>query len=192
MLIYELKNSINATEESMWMELAQTQLGSGVHPDRAKGHALARAALRDCFLRQGIHLLIPQIILKNFDRLINFDTWTISLSHTKDWGAAIMAPRSDYLSVGIDIESLSRSVKPAITERISHPLDIASKDLERWVIKESAFKALMNTGEFSHPQDFSSIVIGKGEWLHDPSGISGNWNLLEQNNLCLALSWIEK
>lgn len=191
MLTYRLARTLSSTEENQWGQLITSTLGTEVHRDRAQGFCLAREALRECFSQRGQLLSIGDIRLKNYHQVLGFDSWTLSLSHTKDWGAAVLASLNEVQSVGIDIEPIGRVVKPMIVDRISHPDDLALPPLTLWAVKEAAFKALMNTELFAHPVEFSSLLIRLFGWEHPDSGLGGEWKVSEQDGLCLALAWIK-
>lgn len=103
-----------------------------------------------------------------------------------------MAPRNEYLSVGIDIESLERQVKEAIAKRIAHPSDAKLRNLELWCLKEAVFKCLMNTGKFTKPFDFSEILIGDEAWSHSPSQLSGGYKLETHEGHVVAMAYARK
>lgn len=189
MLTYHLKNSLIPSEETDWKALVEEALGENVHPKRALGFCLAREALRECFLHFNIRLSIHELAVKKFHQLEHHPSLTISLAHSGNWGAAVVAKKSSVASIGIDIESTDRSVKPAIIERISHPQDLVLPSLSMWVLKEAIFKSTMNTGKFELPVEFSSLKIQDSTWSHE-SGLKGKWKLEEQSGLLIALAWI--
>lgn len=191
MLSYTLIHSSDFTTGPNWDHLVADVLGQKVHPDRIRGFCLAREALRKQFLAKGTVLEVSDLQLDLFDRLKNDENFTLSLSHTPQWGAAVLADRKTYRAVGIDIESQSRIVKDAIIERISHPNDVKLSALHTWTIKEACFKTLMNTRLFNHPVEFSSLLISNQTWGHHDSGLQGEWSLKTEAELVLALSWIK-
>jgi 4'-phosphopantetheinyl transferase EntD len=191
MLTYRLTSTLNPSEDSEWKQLVNSVLGEAVHPKRVKGFCLSREALKQCLSERGIQIAIPDLILETFAALKDQNSLTISLSHTPEWGAAIIGDAKDFISVGIDIEPLERIVKAPILERISHPDDLKLTPLKIWTLKEASFKAIMNTGKFEHSVEFSSIQIAEGCWLHTTSQLSGEWRLEEQNGMCIALAWLK-
>jgi phosphopantetheinyl transferase (holo-ACP synthase) len=191
MLNYQVINTLNLTQESEWKQLVTSVLGDGVHPKREHGFCLSREALRLCLGERGTQLAISELVLEKYSAVKGHPTLTISLSHTTEWGAAVVGETQDFISVGIDIEPMERIVKPAILERISHPEDINLNPLSVWSLKEAAFKALMNTGHFPNPVEFSSLKISHGQWIHAPSQIQGEWKLAEEHGLVVALAWIK-
>ena len=191
MLTYRLTNSLIPSQDSEWKQLVTSVLGEGVHTGRVRGFCLSREALRQCFEEKKIPLEISDLVLENFRAVKSQNLLTISLSHTSEWGAAVIANVNEFISVGIDIEPLSREVKPKIVERISHPEDSKLPALSLWTLKEAAFKTVMNTGKFEHPFEFSSLKISQGKWVHESSHTQGEWKLEEQHGMLLALAWIK-
>lgn len=190
MLTYRLVNNLKISEDSEWRALALEQLGSKVHPSRQRGFCLARSALRDCFQELGYEIPLSELVIENYKTLKAQPGFTLSLTHSHEWGAALVGNLKEYVSVGIDVEARSRTVKPAILERVSHPLDHALLPIEIWALKEAAFKTLMNTGKFSQNEEFSSIQITDGFWLHSPSNTKGEWKLGPHHDLVVATAWI--
>jgi phosphopantetheinyl transferase (holo-ACP synthase) len=190
MLNFRLTNTLNNSEDAQWKLLADRILGPNCHPSRVKGFCLAREALRACFSQEKRELKIEQLELDQYDLLTAVPAFTLSLSHTERWGAAVIAPRDQCRAVGIDIEPLHRQVKANILERISHPQDMQLSPIYHWAVKEACFKALMNIREFERPQEFSSLKISPSRWLHQPSGIEGHWQTEVSHDLIIALAWI--
>jgi phosphopantetheinyl transferase (holo-ACP synthase) len=190
MLTYQIKKSLMPAQDSQWKQLVRNVLGEGVHVQRELGFCLAREALRACFMQRGIKLEIPELVLEKFSAVKGQNSLTISLSHAKDWGAAVVASAKEVISVGIDIEPKDRVVKPMILERISHPEDFPLHPLWLWSLKEASFKALMNTGKFEKPVEFSSLKVTQGNWFHKASNTQGEWKVEEEQGLIVALAWI--
>jgi phosphopantetheinyl transferase (holo-ACP synthase) len=191
MLTYKLIHSLNPEDSSDWEQLSLAELGENIHPNRMKGFCLAREALRHCLKQKGIHLKISELRLNKYSNVNNQNSLTISLSHTPTCGACVVANSDQILSVGIDIEPLTRLVKPMILERISHANDLSLPGINLWALKEACFKALMNTEKFNVPQEFSSLIISKDKWHHEKSSIQGEWSLQEIDGHILALAWIK-
>ncbi len=191
MLSYTLIHSLDFNTGPDWEQLIADVLGQKVHPDRVRGFCLAREALRKELSKQGKDLKVNELHFDQFDRLKTEDSYTVSLSHTPQWGAAVLADRKTYRSVGIDIEFQARVVKTPILERISHPEDLHLPALHIWVIKEACFKSLMNTRLFDRPIEFSTLLIQDKKWIHLESGVQGEWNVKYEGELILALAWIK-
>jgi 4'-phosphopantetheinyl transferase EntD len=176
--------------EAAWLQLAQAQLGHPTHADRLRGFSLAREALRRLLESVGENPQIDDLALSQPNQLEKYPQFTCSLSHTAQLGAAMLASGAEYLAVGIDIEQRNRQLRPAVLARISHQNDLALAGLKIWCLKEAAFKALMNSGQFERPVEFSSIQIKAEGWQREQ--ISGEWELHEQQDHYVALAWIKK
>jgi 4'-phosphopantetheinyl transferase EntD len=183
-----IKNHKDFKFDLQWEELLQSQLGANVHPNRQQGFYLARYALRELLEEMNIKFHIKDLELEGFDRLIKLPQFTLSLTHTKDWAAAVLGPRSEYISLGIDLESRQRSISTLISSRIAHPQDIELDPLMVWVLKEAVFKALMNTRSFAKNIEFSSIELRDKTW-HHPSGWHGQWEVHHHPELLIAIAW---
>lgn len=192
MFIWTLSQTLGQPEDPDWEDLVKLSFDAPVHPQRKKKFLLSRESLRICLLKAGITIPIKDLILKNFNALEKFPELTISLSDSLDFGAALIASRSDFVSVGIDIEPTNRQVKDSIHERIKNPKDLKAHKIELWTLKEAVFKALMNSGNFNQPVEFSSIVILENTWLHPDSGLNGSWELHLQDSMIVSCAFIKK
>ena len=190
MLHLRLENTLNFTQETDWNSLAANNLGHDVHPNRKMGFLLSRQALVQAFSHFGKTLKVSDLVLEHFDALRGFPEYTLSLSHTAQWGAALVAERKQFVSVGIDIEPADRVVKAAITQRISHPSDVQLEPIVHWALKEACFKSLMNTRRFASNPEFSSILLSDKSWSHS-SGVSGKWDVEFTSELVVAKAWLE-
>ena len=190
MLSFKLVSTLIHPEDPEWGKLVSLSLGQNIHPDRARGFCLSREALKCCFMEKGIDLKVKDLIIEKYHKLEGQNSLTISLSHTSSCGAAVVGEVEQFTSVGIDVEPLQRPVKEAILERISHPQDISILPISLWALKEASFKALMNTGRFENPVEFSSLKITPGKWTHSPTLIEGEWSLIEEQGFIVALAWI--
>lgn len=192
MLIFRLIHDWNSNNNDSWNELIKKHLGDTVHPNRRMGFIRSREALMQCFAEAGHHLTIDQLEVESFSQLKNIREFKISLAHNPQWGAALIADSSQYLSIGIDIEERNREVKNTILERIGHPDDLKISPILNWAIKEAAFKALMNSHRFEKPIEFSSIQIMKNEFLHQGSELGGKWEQIPHESLIIVQAWIKK
>lgn len=152
---------------------------------------MSREALRLALAERGYRAELKQLDVEDNHSLRIFPGLTLSLSHTPAAGAAIIADKVTYRSVGVDIESPSRKVKDSIIQRISHPDDGSFLPIELWCLKEACFKALMNSGEFPRPIEFSSIQVRAGAWAHSPSGLCGKLEVRLAEGLVLAEAYLE-
>ena len=191
MYSWKLTTNLTNPESPEWEMLSVSTLGADVHSDRKMGFFLSREALKNALSEQGFTPSLSQLTLVNYHELKDFPQLTISLSHTKECGAALIAERKIFRSVGIDIENEGRLVKDSIRERIAHQGDINLRNIEIWCLKEAVFKALMNTGLFPKPIEFGSIEIKNGKWFHSPSQLSGEWELKTLTPFVLALAFLK-
>lgn len=190
MYTWKLTKNLTDPIDPEWDELAHSALGNTVHPDRKKGFLLSREALKKSLQEQGFEVSIKDLKVNNFHQLPTLPQLTISLTHTKDCGAALVGNRKDFHSLGIDIENEARIVKDSIRDRIAHKEDEPLRNIELWCLKEACFKALMNTGKFEHPVEFGSIQIGDGKWFHSPSALEGEWKLENIKPFVVALAFL--
>lgn len=190
MYTYELSTTLTDPECPDWELLSFSTLGPNIHSDRKKAFLLSRGALKMALQDHGIRVEIPDLKVINYHQLELHPQLTVSLSHTKNCGAAIVAERTEFRAVGIDIEEEGRIVKDSILERISHPKDQNLRNIELWCMKEAVFKTLMNTGLFPKPIEFGSIQIGEDKWFHSPSNLSGEWKILLTRPYVVALAFL--
>ncbi len=175
MLTWNLSKTLSKPNDPEWEVLIFSSLPGDVHSDRKNGFLLSRQALIYALKDQGLEISAGALQLVSYSQIRDLPQFTISLSHTKIAGVALVGDRKTYRSLGIDIEQEERIVKDSIKNRISHPADKNLRNIELWCLKEAVFKALMNTGEFEKPLEFSSILIEDKKWTHSPSGYEGEW-----------------
>lgn len=188
---YQLSTTLTDPECPDWELLSLSTLGSEVHSDRKMGFLLSREALKNALKVMEMEVPIHGLILEGYHTLQDYPQLTISLSHTKTCGAALVAERKEFRAVGIDIEEETRVVKDSIRERISHPDDQNLRNIELWCVKEAVFKTLMNTDLFPKPIEFGSINIQDRKWFHSPSGLSGEWEITSIRPYVVALAFLK-
>lgn len=132
-----------------------------------------------------------------------------SITHTKDYAAAIVAPKVKYRSLGIDAEPYG-SVSADLDETLfsQHELGYIlgslpwRRDLLRGVLfsaKEACFKVIspLGCGGISFPNleiavkgdRFRMIALREGNISHPPqTNVIGRWTLFE--NKVIAVAWI--
>lgn len=189
--MWKLTETLSNPKNPEWDGLIKSALGENIHSDRIKGFLLSREALLECLKENSHHLTPIQLELSGFSALKQLPQYTLSLSHTKTHGAALIADRQSFRSVGIDIEHEERPVKDSIAQRVSHPHDTKLRNIELWCLKEAVFKTLMNTGNFEKPVEFSSIELGDRTWSHSPSGLKGEWELHYVKPVVIALAFLK-
>ena len=186
-----ISKTLRDPQDPDWEKLAASFFPDGVHPKRKEGFLLSRSSLRDCLGLVKVNCPILSLHLLNHTLLKEWPQYTISLSHTINCGAALIAERKFFRSVGIDVEQEERIVNQSVIERISHPNDLNLRNIELWCLKEAVFKTLMNTGCFEKPVEFSTICIEKNGWAHSPSNLSGKWELDHLKPFVVARSFLE-
>ena len=191
MYTYKLSTTLTDPECPEWELLSLSTLGSEVHSDRKMGFLLSRDALKSALEFKGIEVAIKDLVLEGYHALSSHPQLTISLSHTKACGAAIVAERKEFRSVGIDVEDEARVVKDSIRERVAHPDDQNLRNIELWCVKEAVFKALMNTDLFPKPIEFGSILIKDQKWFHSPSNLSGEWIITSTTPYIVAMAFLK-
>lgn len=192
MFKWKLTKNLTNPLDPEWDELADSTLGTGVHPDRKMGFLLSREALKMALKSLGYDTPIRDLKLSHFHQLLLYPKLTISLSHTKECGVALIADRKDFHSLGIDVEHEERQVKDNILDRITHPDDDTSlRKIEIWCLKEACFKALMNTGKFAAPVEFSSIQMTSDRWIHSPSKLEGEWRIERIRPFVVAMAFLK-
>lgn len=191
MTIIKLTKNLTEPQDPEWDLLTKLTLGDEVHSDRKKGFLLSRAALKNALAELRINTQPLDLRLTSFHQLEKFPELVISLSHTKELGAALVGERKNFRSIGLDIERDERVVKDMIRERIAHPEDQNLRNIELWCLKEAAFKAIMNTRLFEKPIEFSSIKIGEKIWSHSPSKLEGEWELEVVNSIVIAKAFLK-
>lgn len=190
MLYWKTSNQLSPSTIPDWDALSNAVLGAQVHSGRRFGFQLSREALRLSLEEVGCKKQIQELHLEGHARLKHHTTFTLSLTHTSQWGAAVVGKSSDYRAVGIDLEPKNRIVKPEVIARISHPQDLPLHNMQTWTLKEAIFKACMNTELFQKPIEFSSILIKKSSWEQE-SGLRGEWKLIDHQDQQVALAWIK-
>jgi 4'-phosphopantetheinyl transferase EntD len=191
MIRWKILQTLINHEDNSWEQLAKDALGENIHPSRKMGFFLSRQALRECLRDFDEHPEVYELKLKDYSLLPTLPQFTISLSHSKDCGVALVARRDMYRSVGVDIEHKEREVKDQIMERIAHPLDKKLRKIEIWCLKEAVFKTIMNTKIYNSPIEFSSIEILDKKWHHSDSGLKGDWELQEVHEYVMAWAYLK-
>lgn len=190
MTTWKITQTLTEPFDPEWEKLVQLTLGEKIHPGRKQAFLLSRMALQKCLSENGFYLTPLQLELASFSEIKTFPKFTVSLSHTDSIGAALVCNKTDFKSVGIDIEKEHRVVKPEIVEQMSHPDDVRLRNIELWSLKESTYKALMNSGLLSKSVDFRTIEIKDQKWFHSPSQLQGEWEQSIVNSIVVSRSFL--
>lgn len=123
-----------------------------------------------------------------------------SRSHTDNWACALLGPQGpNQTSLGVDIESRTRVIKPGARRFYEHKDDQTKtlQPLEIWCLKEAAFKALSSYLNF-HNLEHSTLVLtdiclqafNGPELTFSSKGYSGSCGILPEKcgpeGLCTA------
>ncbi len=110
------------------------------HPEANQGFRLSRYALSNL---TKLHLGREELDIESFNHLRHEPNTLVSLTHTKDIAAAIIANHQDYKGIGIDIEWKNRKFRPGIEKFFLLESDDKGIGLlPLWCAKEAAYKAL--------------------------------------------------
>lgn len=104
---------------------------------------VSRFALLMALKEYGIEVKnSDELEIDRFLSLQYYPNLLVSLSHHKDWGAAIICQSSSILSVGVDIEDVKRVLKEGTKKFFVHSKDSSMPLIKLWIAKEAAFKAI--------------------------------------------------
>ena len=144
------------------------------------GKQSSRQALAACLKKMGKDFKSPEdLTIVGHTYLENHPKMTVSLSHSRKVGAALLADRDLYPSVGIDIEFLDRKVANGAEKYFINEddgVEVWEDSLKTWTLKEAAFKALSPfIGEFNWPK----VLVLKDIWINGGQfGLLGNSEVL--------------
>jgi phosphopantetheinyl transferase (holo-ACP synthase) len=114
-----------------------------LHPNLALQKKAARLALYDTITGQGKKINFQQMEIIHNHYVVNVPGTLVSLTHTKDLAAAIIAKQGEIFSIGVDLERIDREVKAELVNKFKNEHDTHNlTELELWVCKEACFKAL--------------------------------------------------
>ena len=104
---------------------------------------MARKALIKCLNINSLPHKWEDLEQNHFHNLKNAPEQLSSLSHTKNWGAAVIASAKHYDSLGIDIELKERKFPQQAEHYFLNSQDELEglTNLEKWSLKEASFKA---------------------------------------------------
>ncbi len=136
------------------------------HPQRILSYYNSRMALLNCLANYGIKSSFGHLNIIDHHHLEHFPEYLVSISHTRDIGASVIAKIEKYSSIGLDIELSSREIPPN-SERYYHSkADILERatQLDIWCIKEAAYKAISSSNrEVNPPLTMAKIWINEKE-----------------------------
>lgn len=112
----------------------------GCHMNRINEFLSARTLLLEFLQEKRASIHFDEMEEISHQKLKNFPEFTFSFSHTKDKVALVIADSKEHPYLGIDIEKIDRPLPESITRYLDHPEDDLETGLEKWTIKEAAFK----------------------------------------------------
>ncbi|MCK5883132.1 MAG: hypothetical protein KAG61_05545 [Bacteriovoracaceae bacterium] len=142
-----------------------TYLQAASSPSRGRDFYLSRTALKNCLVDLSPDfdkIGLDDLAIENHQHLEKYPQIAVSLSHTKEYAAAIISDDPHVVSVGIDLELTTRPIKKGIIKYFDHNFDSAYSPLELWVIKEACFKAAWPIFQ----KEKASAMVLKDLWVN--------------------------
>lgn len=149
--------------------------------------ASSRSLLKKAFYQNNLSLNPLDIDYKS---KILGHKW--SLSHTKGASVFFLLPEEfdvTIQSIGIDIESRSRSIPKILHDKFLNTEDLFIEKLNLWVIKEAAYKAISNY--YKNNFDLIDIVVKNGAFYlkNDPS-VKGKFFLTYKDEFIISTALV--
>lgn len=176
---------MNATPlPAEWLALAQ-RLMPDVHPHRQREWAYARLALARALATLQMSLTPENYHAEGFQKLRTFSV-RFSLSHTKNWVAALATAPATAAGFGVDIEEQTRRISPDVEGRMLNSADTPElSPLQRWALKEAAFKALSE--EEQQGIWLNNLAISSTGEVHLKEKLLGNWQVVPHHDLIIGI-----
>jgi len=187
---HKVIENFNLSQLSEWEPEVSNILTPNTHEGRKIAFAASRLALQEALKALGISASMNELRLINYSGLEKWPELTMSVSHSKNSGAAIVARRSEFRSVGIDLELKDRPVRDDVLKRISHHSDFLHSPLKNWCLKEAIYKCISNSGLINKEFGYSSIQITQDGWQHPLSSLNGSFLLESSNSHLVAMAFI--
>lgn len=155
------------------------------HPKRQASFLAARKALQ----KLVPYTKLEELHLNEFHFLQAYPEKIFSLAHTQDHAMAVMVDKSNYRSVGADMEFADRALQAGSDRHFLNSLDDQSlTKLELWCAKEACFKAI----SFLYDKNFvlKDLWLKNNSFGHvsDISQSLGEYKLIRQEKLILAFA----
>ncbi|OFZ26020.1 MAG: hypothetical protein A2381_11810 [Bdellovibrionales bacterium RIFOXYB1_FULL_37_110] len=115
---------------------------------RAQSYYYSRMALLECLQSMDQPGELTDLNIINHHHLEKFPNFLVSLSHTQNVGAGVIAATKECQSIGMDIEFCTRLIDPKTSKffKTLHDQEHGGDNLLwLWVKKEASFKALSST-----------------------------------------------
>lgn len=165
-----------------WLTVAEKELGD-FHKNRKLEWSLGRYALELAFAEKNIKFEKKNYKFLGFQEMAENPEWIFSLSHSKNWGAALLLPKRNFAGVGLDIELKTRNLTSAIKERMAHAED-KIEGLLLWSIKEAAYKTLPK--EIQEKIWLNQIAVDETHFKVEAFAMKGSWRVFEHPELCVV------
>lgn len=157
---------------------------SEISKHRMMDYVASRTAIKCALSSLGYNKQLNELEILNYHCLKQLPQFLVSISHSRGIGAAIIADKKDYLSVGIDIEFADRSLPDKSEKYYFNESDSICKSIQLWSIKEACFKAY-NSYQLIHKKPFIQMaqfsVDEKYIFLTDQTQPIGEYSLSIQN-----------
>ncbi|MFZ8934509.1 MAG: hypothetical protein ACO20H_07890 [Bacteriovoracaceae bacterium] len=127
---------------------------------KERNYLNSRMALLECLPGKALKLEDLEII--DYLYLKNAPEFKVSISHTQEFGAAVVSQEKEILSVGIDIELQERPMRSGSEKYFVNEQDMPAPSLKLWILKEAAFKALSPLVKAEYPN-----LLLKNIWIKD-------------------------
>ncbi len=172
-------------------ELLKNSYPEASHPSRIAGFYSSRNSLLSNLRKIYPQASFKNLMISDYRELTDYPDVVLSLSHSPLAGASVVALKKDYLSLGIDIESIQREVKESIIQRVTTESDLKLPSRETWCLKEAIYKCVSNSGLVEGTLEFKDMVIQDKKWLHSPSQLSGEWRLFSELDHQVAIATLK-
>lgn len=165
------------------------QLMPDVHQNRINEWSLARCALHIALQKHKLEIAPQNYVFKNVHELEHLPLHNFSLSHSKNWAAAVISDTTSSRHIGLDIELKDRVINDGILQRMHHKNDDTSiGPLELWSIKEACYKALPSIAQ--EGIWLNHIAINKDGFELSQSQFKGYWELIDHDELIISIAEI--
>ncbi len=172
----------------VWLDLAHDRMRD-VHVNRYREWALARFCLELCLEEMGLYRKPRDLVFKTDHALEGLPQISYSLSHSKSWAAAFVAPTQMARQVGVDIELKTRKVPDNVKHRLLNSKDQVTDSMKLWVIKEAAFKSLPRLAQ--EGIWLNNIVVEEGSFFLENTPFKGRFEVTEMSEVLIAKAFYE-
>lgn len=158
------------------------------NPKRIREWIGARLALQEAFRHFGVSADPMITPMEGHHALRGLPEWRFTLSHDGSASVAWLAKASETVGMGIDIEEATRSVTPAVRNRIISPKDVTLESVELWSLKEAIFKSLPEAEQSGLPFRYIG-VLPQGGFSVENSSCRGSWLQKRSGSSIVSYAW---